>query len=498
MNIENKFSRRKFVAGAATLAGGATLLHKLNAQVETREPDKPRETSAAANKNKPLMERIDPKPTHPPGEAGKDYTQVITPNGSTLPWKVVDGVKVYHLVAEPVMNHEFAPGLKAHCWGFNGQVHGPTIEAVEGDRVRIYVTNKLPAATSIHWHGLLLPNGMDGVAGLTQKSIQPGETFKYEYTLRQHGTHMYHSHHDEMTQMAMGLMGLFIIHPRNPKNPRPDRDFAYMMSEWKIEVGARRPDPNEMTDFNIFTFNAKAFPGTAPIVAKLNDRVRIRLVNLSAMSHHPIHLHGYQIKITETDGGQIPESAQQPETAVLTAVGQTRTFDFVADEPGDWPMHCHMTHHTMNQMGHQFGNLIGVDTEGLTKKIRKFIPGYMAMGQDGMGDMGEMGMKNPRNSIPMAGAPGPFDYIAMGGLFTTVKVRENLTSYEDPGWYQHPPGTVADVARSEDLKRDGIDVSDAKQAALRNKALNEAWCGPVPSSSSMLAKNEIIGRLKIP
>ncbi len=498
MNNENKFSRRKFVAGAATLAGGATLLHKLNAQVETREPDKPRETSAAANKNKPLMERIDPKPTHPPGEAGKDYTPVITPNGSTLPWKVVDGVKVYHLIAEPVSNHEFAPGLKAHCWGFNGQVHGPTIEAVEGDRVRIYVTNKLPAPTSVHWHGILLPNGMDGVAGLNQKAIQPGETFKYEFTLRQHGTHMYHSHHDEMTQMALGLMGLFVIHPRNPKHPRPDRDFVYMLSEWKIEVGASRPDPNEMTDFNIFTFNAKAFPGTAPLVAKLGDRVRVRLGNLSAMSHHPIHLHGYQYKITETDGGQIAESAQQVETTTFTPVGTTRTFDFVADEPGDWAMHCHMTHHVMNQMGHQFPNLIGIDPTGLNQKIRKFLPGYMTMGWDGMGDMGDMGMKNPKNSIPMVGAPGPFDYITMGGLFTIFKVREGITNYEDPGWYQHPAGTLADVARSEDLKRDGIDVADAKQAALRNKALNEAWCGPVPSSSSMLAKNETTGRLKIP
>ena len=351
-------SRRKFVAGAAALAGTAAAA-RLGAQ-RISEPDKPRETSAAANRNKPLLERIDPKPTHPPGEPGKDYTPVITPNGSTLPWKVVDGVKVYHLVAEPVRN-QFAPGLVAECWGFNGQVHGPTIEAVEGDRVRIYVTNKLPAATSIHWHGLLLPNGMDGVGGLNQKIIHLGETFRYEFTLRQHGTHMYHSHHDEMTQMALGLMGLFIIHPRNPKGPRPDRDFALLINEWKIEPGASRPDPNEMLDFNIFTFNAKAFPGTAPLVAKLGDRVRIRVANLSPMSHHPIHLHGYQFKITETDGGQIPESAQQVETAIHTPVGTSRTIDFVADEPGDWAMHCHMTHHVMNQMGHEFPNLIGID-----------------------------------------------------------------------------------------------------------------------------------------
>jgi len=156
-------------------------------------------------------------------------------------------------------------------------VHGPTIEAVEGDRVRIYVTNKLPAATSIHWHGIILPNGMDGVSGLTQPPIKPGETFKYEFTLKQHGTHMYHSHHDEMTQMALGLMGLFVIHPRNPKY-RVDRDFAFMLSEWRIDTGTMRPNPNEMTDFNVFSMNAHIFPGTEPMVAKLGDRVRIRRV----------------------------------------------------------------------------------------------------------------------------------------------------------------------------------------------------------------------------
>jgi FtsP/CotA-like multicopper oxidase with cupredoxin domain len=480
-------NRRQFVTGTAAIAGGATLLHKLNAQVQPREPDKPRETTAANNKDKPLMERIDPKPTHPPGEAGKDYNPVITPGNISLPWKIVDGVKVFHLIAEPV-RHEFTPGLVADCWGYNGRVHGPTIEAVEGDRVRIYVTNHLPAPTSVHWHGILLPNGMDGVAGLTQRVIKPGETFRYEFTLRQHGTHMYHSHHDEMTQMALGLMGMFIIHPRNPKGPRPDRDFVFMLNEWKIEVGARRPDPNEMTDFNIFTFNAKAFPGTPPLIAKLGERVRIRIANSSPMSHHPIHLHGYRFKLTETDGGQIPESAQWPETTALTAVGTTRTFEFVADEPGDWAMHCHMTHHVMNQMGHTFGNFVGIETEGLNKKIRKLVPGYMVMGQDGMGDMGEMGMKVPTNSIPMVGGKGPFDYITMGGMFTILKVREGLTTYDDPGWYKHPPGTVADVAAEEDLKRDGITIPKASKLAATLKPTADVWCAPSQQFAQLRGK----------
>ena len=430
-------NRRQFVSGTA-VAAGSVLLSRVSSKAEQ-----------VAVTNLPVN-------AESKSDTDSRYRPVITPNGSSLPWKMINGAKVFHLIAEEVPNHEFAPGLLAHCWGFNGQVHGPTIEAVEGDLVRIYVTNKLPAPTAIHWHGILLPNGMDGVGGLTQKAIQPGETFKYEFTLKQHGTHMYHSHHDEMTQMALGLMGLFVIHPKNPKGPQPDRDFAFMLSEWKIEAGARRPDPNEMTDFNIFTLNAKAFPGTASLVAKVGERVRMRFCNLSAMDHHPIHIHGHRFIVTETDGGQIPESAQQPEVTVLVAVGQTRAVDFVADNPGDWPLHCHMSHHVMNQMGHQFGNLIGVNTEGLSQKIHKLVPGYMAMGDTGMGDMGEMGMPVPKNSIPMIGGEGQFGYITMGGMFTVFKVREDISSYEDPGWYKNPAGTVADIASTDDLKRDGI------------------------------------------
>ena len=453
-------TRRKFLTSAGALAGSAAVFKTVASaqEVKTREPNKPRETTAAANKNKPLIERVDPKPTLPPGEPGKDYTPVITPNNTALPWKIVDGVKIFHLVAEEV-DHEFARGMKAKCWGFNGHVHGPTIEAVEGDRVRIYVTNNLPAATAIHWHGILLPNGMDGVGGLTQKNIQPGETFRYEFTLRQHGTHMYHSHHDEMTQMALGTMGMFIIHPRRPKEQRPDRDFAFMLSEWRLDTGTYRPNPNEMTDFNIFTFNAKIFPATEPMVAKLGDRVRIRIGSVAVMDHHPIHLHGYQFRVTETDGGQIPESAQQVETTTLVAVGQSRTFEFVADQPGDWAMHCHMTHHVMTQMGDKFPNMIGVKPGKLDEKIRaSLLPGYMTMGESGMGDMATMGMKVPHNSLPMVGGQGPFDYIDMGGLLTILKVREGITSYEDPGWYKHPPGTVASLADASTLRRDGIDV----------------------------------------
>ncbi len=233
-----------------------------------------------------------------------------------------------------------------------------------------------------------------------------------------------------------------------------------MLSEWRVDVGTHRPNPNEMTDFNLLTMNARVFPGTQPMVVKRGDRVRIRIGNLSAMDHHPIHLHGHEFKIVGTDASDSDEEMirhERLEGTVLVPVGQTRAIEFIADNPGDWAMHCHMTHHVMNQMGHKFPNMIGVEPPDDAKIRQTLLPGYMTMGTEGMADMGDMGMKVPRNSLPMVGGHGPFDYITMGGMFNILKVRDDLTNYEDPGWYKHPPGEVATVASAEELKRDGIE-----------------------------------------
>ena len=356
-----------------------------------------------------------------------------------------DGVKEFHLIAESV-KREFAPGMVVNCWGYNGQTPGPTIEAVEGDRVRILVTNRLPEHTTIHWHGVFVPNGMDGVGGLLQPHIKPGETFAYEFTLRQHGTHMYHPHADEMVQMAMGTMGFFIIHPKEPPDPPIDRDFCIFTHMWFIEPGTMTPNTAVMLDFNIFTFNSRAFPGTAPLVVRNGDRVRIRLANVS-MTDHPIHIHGHRFWVVETDGGPIPRSAWWPETTLNILPGTTRAVEFVADAPGDWPLHCHKNHHAMNAMGHDIPNVIGVDQEAVAEKIRGLVPGYaMAMGSTGMAEHAEHGehLTGLPNTLPMMTGRGPFGNIEMGGMFTVVKVREGITSYEDPGWYRHPRGTVAE------------------------------------------------------
>ncbi|MDD3765436.1 MAG: copper oxidase [Nevskiales bacterium] len=372
------------------------------------------------------------------------YVPVRTLNGWTLPYTMKDGVKEFHLVAEEV-EHEFAPGCVARCWGYNGTTPGPTLEAVEGDRVRIYVTNRLQEHTTIHWHGLLLPSGMDGVGGLNQPHIQPGETYVYEFTLRQHGTHMYHPHADEMVQMAVGMMGLFIIHP---KEPEPiDRDYCFLLHNWALHPGTYRPDPSIMVDFDLWTFNSKVFPAIEPLVARSGERVRIRMGNLS-MWNHPIHLHGVQFDVTGGDGGRWPQARWRSEVTEIVGVGQMRDIEFTA-VPGDWAFHCHMSHHTMNAMGHGVPNTIGVDQSGVERTIRSMLPGYMAMGEAGMAEHQEHTdsghMRGPENTLPMMMGKGPHGNLEMGGMFTVVKVRDDLApgDYRDPGWYRNPKGTQA-------------------------------------------------------
>lgn len=426
------FNRRDLfrTTGAFALVGGAALAGAGRLEAAERAVTTNVETTA------------DTTPASHPGR--RSYKPVVTLDGSTLPFTMKGGVKEFRLTAEPV-EREFAPGMTVKCWGYNGQTPGPTIEAVEGDRIRILVTNKLPEHTTIHWHGIFLPSGMDGVGGLSQPHIQPGETYVYEFTLRQHGTFMYHPHADEMVQMAVGMMGMFVIHPRRPAEPEPDRDFAIMLHEWAVHPGTYRPDPSVMLDFNMFTMNGKVFPAVSPLVVKTGDRVRIRLGNLS-MNQHPIHLHGYSFEVAATDGGRIPKAGRWPQTTVPVPVGSTRDIEFTAMVPGDWAFHCHKSHHTMNAMGHGIPNLLGVRQDGVEEKIRALLPGYMAMGEDGMAEHARhlQHMRGPVNTLPMMMGEGPFGPLEMGGMFTVLKVRDQLASYDrDPGWYDNPPGTVA-------------------------------------------------------
>jgi FtsP/CotA-like multicopper oxidase with cupredoxin domain len=373
------------------------------------------------------------------------YRPVVTLNGWTLPYRMNEGVKEFHLVAEPVVR-EMAPGFKVNMWGYNGQSPGPTIEVVEGDRVRIFVTNRLPEKTTIHWHGQRLPNGMDGVSGLNQPPIPVGKTFVYEFVAKRPGTFMYHPHADEMTQMAMGMMGFWVTHPKgkHPNISEVDRDYCLLLNAFDVEPGSKTPKIMTMLDFNIWAFNSRVYPGISPMVAKLGDRVRIRVGNLT-MTNHPFHVHGIEFELTGTDGGPVPVSARWPEVTQDIAVGQMRQIEFIADEPGDWAVHCHKSHHTMGAMGHEVPTMIGINHQGLVGRIQKVVPDYMVMGERGMNDMKEMEMELPPNTIPMMAGTGPYGPIGMGGMFTTLKVREDLKpdDYSDPGWYKQPSGTQA-------------------------------------------------------
>jgi FtsP/CotA-like multicopper oxidase with cupredoxin domain len=420
-------TRRQFLIGSGAAVVGAALVSRAQA---ASLPEAPVQTRAMTQ-----------APLIPPN--GLPYQPVVTLNGWTLPWREKGGWKEFHLVAEPV-RREIAPGMVANLWGYNGQSPGPTIECVEGDKVRIFVTNKLPEHTTIHWHGVLLPNGMDGVGGLNQPHIPAGKTYVYEFVMKHSGTFMYHPHADEMVQMAMGMMGFIVVHPKDPNRYRVDRDFVFLINAFDIDPGSYTPKVNTMLDFNLWCWNSRVFPGIDPLVVRKDDRVRIRMGNLT-MTNHPIHIHGHNFSVTCTDGGWVKKSARWPETTVDMPIGALRAIEFVADAPGDWAFHCHKSHHVMNAMGHGVPTMIGVDQRGVAEKINKLLPDYMVMGERGMAEMGDMAMPLPDNTLPMMTGQGPFGPLEMGGMFTVVKIREGLArgDYKDPGWYKHPKGSVA-------------------------------------------------------
>ena len=459
-----KLSRRNFLGGSAVaLASVAAISGRGQAATIPEAP-----TTASPSMQPPV-----------PPPSGQDYQPVVTLNGWTLPWRMNGEWKEFHLVAEPVQR-EFAAGMTVNLWGYNGQVPGPTIEAVEGDKIRVFVTNKLPEHTSVHWHGMLLPNGMDGVGGLTQPHIPVGKTFVYEFQLKKSGTFMYHPHSDEMVQMAMGMMGMVVVHSRDPALHRADRDFVFIMSSYDVTPGASLPNVAEMTDFNMWTWNSRVFPGIDVLPVRLGDRVRIRMGNLT-MTNHPIHLHGHDFRVTMTDGGWIPETAQIPEATTDVPVGTVRVLEFVANAPGDWAFHCHKSHHTMNAMGHKTKTFIGVRQSALSRALSRAAPTAMVMGSTGMAEMAEMSMPLPANTLPMMTGTGPFGSIEMGGMFTVVKVREGLAvgDYRDPGWYKHPPGTVAYE----------IDTGMAEEAARQKDAPSPAK-GEIPAGMPMDHKHQ--------
>ena len=299
---------------------------------------------------------------------------VETPDVAQLPWTMSGGAKEFHLIAEPV-KQELMPGKIVNLWGYNGSAPGPTIQVNQGDRVRIIVDNHLPEPTSMHWHGFEIPVEMDGAPGSSQDPIPRGGRFVYEFTLHQAGTFFYHSH--MAMQEMMGMIGAFIMHPKKAYDPPVEKDFAIILQEFAILPN--NPIPNSMNmEFNWLTFNGKAGPATTPLIVRLNDRVRLRFINLG-MDHHPIHLHGHTFVVTGTEGGRQPKTTWGPKNTVLVGVAEAADVEFVANNPGDWMVHCHLPHHMMNQMS----SVVGPMTRG-----SKGMPAGLGM-EEGMGILRE-------------------------------------------------------------------------------------------------------------
>jgi FtsP/CotA-like multicopper oxidase with cupredoxin domain len=336
-------SRRGFLRGLASVAGTAGAATTVAAQHEGHQPVTPAQAA-------PLRAAARPPAAVPPDQLGPGVVSLVSPDVPNMPWHLENGVKVFNISVEHVRT-EFIPGRIVDAWGFNGSVPGPTIQVNEGDRVRLTVENKLPEPFSMHWHGIEVPIEMDGMPGISQEAIPPGGTFPYEFTVNQNGTFFYHSH--MAMQEMMGLIGLFIIHPRAAHTPRVDRDFGLILQGWAILPNNTIPNSLAM-EFNWLTINGKAGPAATPMLVKLGERVRLRIVNLG-MDHHPMHMHGHQFYVTGTEGGRIRTTAVIPENTVLVGVAQARDIEFVANNPGDWHFHCHLPHHMMNQMASMVG-----------------------------------------------------------------------------------------------------------------------------------------------
>src|SRR5579864_6251917 len=331
---------------------------------------------------------------------------VVTPDIGDLPFTIDNSVKVFHLTAEPV-KQMIVPGRTFDLWGFNGSAPGPTIQANEGDRVRIVFHNRLPEPTGIHWHGLELPIEMDGVPGIGQKPVMPGESFVYEFSLDQNGTFFYHSHMS--MQEMVGMLGGFIIHPRTAYSPAVEKDYLIALQEYAVLPNSTIPDSMKM-EFNWLTFNGKAGPASTPLMIRQGERVRIRIINLG-MDHHPIHLHGFTFWETGREGARQPEAIWPRGNTTLVGVAQARDIEFIADRTGDWMFHCHLPHHMMNQMTSNVGPMTRAPS---TNQVPLFP-------QDAFMEGPMMAMDKEVDKPEIYGLPAGWSGF-VGGMMTLVRV----------------------------------------------------------------------------
>lgn len=317
------------ILAMAVIAGVALGGYPATAAAAANETSQSILTTTQLRNLPPLKETNEIKPT---GQV-KSFTLDIRPGK----WELVKGTTVEAITV-------------------NGTIPGPEIRVKEGDTIRVTVKNNLQEETSIHWHGLHLPNNMDGVPPLTQQGIKPGESYTYEFLANHAGTFMYHSHLNSVEQVDKGLYGPLVIDPQKPEEqPKYDKDITWMLSGWNVNEGDAGHGSGNM-DYNYWTINGKAFPDSQPITVKKGDKVRMRLINISNAAH-PMHLHGHDFRVIAEDGH--PVAQPQVMNTIDVAPGKIYDIEFIADNPGTWVFHCHELHHTMNGAVEP-GGLIGV------------------------------------------------------------------------------------------------------------------------------------------
>ena len=295
-----------------------------------------------------------------PGEAMVDMA-AVDPNSVTevygaddrgdrpLKPTIVNGVKVFKLTVS-IIRWEIYPGQTVDAYAYNGQVPGPRLEFTEGDRVRIEVTNALDESTTVHWHGLDVPNEMDGPADITQAPIEPGQTYSYEYTVQQWGTYFYHSHDHADRQQALGLYGSIIISPRDrTAEVAADNEYTIQLGQWLEREGLTYPGmPMEGGLANYFTINGKAYPATDTIDMRVGETLKVRFIGSDPVAIHPMHIHGGPFTVVAVDGIQLDPGQQYQADTINVGPGQRYDVIWTALRPGKWLIHCHINHHTTN------------------------------------------------------------------------------------------------------------------------------------------------------
>jgi FtsP/CotA-like multicopper oxidase with cupredoxin domain len=337
-SIKESVSRRGFLKGAS-LGVGLPVLGGLLASCSTTSSRAPAAAASAPHD-------MTPAPQQPAGmtademdamhEAGvKAFVAGVKTEGlgnQPLQPRIENGVTIFELTCSQ-LEWEYDAGKRAEAWAYNGQVPGPQLRVSEGDTVRVIVKNELAESTAVHFHGVIVPNKMDGVPFITQPPIKPGQSFSYEFVARNPGSHMYHSHHNATKQVGKGLLGAFIIEPKDKgKDPAYDIEHTLILND---QLGG-------------FTINGKGFPATAALTAKLGQKLRIRYMN-EGMLIHPMHLHGLPQLVFAKDGWNLP----QPFLCDTLNVAPGERWDVIVDctEAGVWAFHCHILSHAESEHG---------------------------------------------------------------------------------------------------------------------------------------------------